>query len=160
MICTGFVLLRGDGRGQITDKKHRRKQCSNPTQKWTNGGFKTYGNNQIPLQRASKGSNGKKEKNYPCTCHRLVPWIYSTFNTTFQQKFLQAEMANFHKLTPLMSFEVITLKTAGNNVSKQINAKAIKWGKYVKRYRHVTWCNYTKRDISTEQKLSKSLSYL
>lgn len=63
--------------------------------------------------------------------------MYSTFNTTFQQKFLQAEMTNIHALMLLMSFEVITLKTAGNNVSKQINAKGIKLCKYVKRYRHV-----------------------
>lgn len=33
--------MRGGGRGQVTDKKFRRNQCSNPTQKWTNGRFKT-----------------------------------------------------------------------------------------------------------------------
>jgi len=51
--------------------------------------------------------------------------MYST-STVFEQKLPQAEMTYFQELTLLMSFEVITLKTAGNNISKQINAKVIK----------------------------------
>lgn len=96
--------------------------------------LKFCGNGQNLLQKPSKWSNGKKEK----ISHVLATdYCHESIQHNLSAKFLQPEMTNIHELTLLISFEVITLKTTANNVSKQINDKSIKICKYVKRCRHV-----------------------
>lgn len=131
-------------------------QSSNPTQKRTNGECKTV--TRTTRSHYREFLRGPTENMRKISDGLAADKCCSTFTTTFQQKSLQAEMTNFRELALLMSSEVITLKTAGNNVSKQINAKGSIQRKYVKRHRPVIRCNYTKRDISTQQKLSKWLN--
>jgi len=111
--------VRSDGRGLVTEGKCRMKQCSNPTQKWINGGFKSLmATARSHYRELLKGPMEKMRKisHVLATdqCHESIQHSTQPFNRDFYKV-----KQHFHELTLLMSFEVITLKTAGNNVSKQ-----------------------------------------
>lgn len=61
MICRGFILLRGGRKGHTEGVGG--SSALIPPGSGQMEGSNSYGKKQVPLQRTSKGSNGKKEKN-------------------------------------------------------------------------------------------------